>query len=310
MRNALLAGNIPVLLVALSALGACNSDYRSKVELPEDCDRQWFYEDQDGDGWGRPGGNAELLCTADTTDGVLLTARNDLDCDDGEDASSDAELDAAADVTGRVAAICPDELVLGGASTHAFQAAGSEFAAVMPTLDYGHVGQTDPDVTELVSATGAEAACGANGWGGELATFDNLTELAEVTDVLDGIVGDQGYAAFIGLVPDGSSWRWVGKEAGAGLQVTEVGFCNDVHPLPEAVASNPGLHMALVKPIGGDWCFGFPTDANPDAKDPDSPEDGLPTDQFFYRVLYANFVCEREPPLPGEHTVDRGPEEG
>ena len=171
MRNALLAGNIPVLLVALSALGACNSDYRSKVELPEDCDRQWFYEDQDGDGWGRPGGNAELLCTADTTDGVLLTARNDLDCDDGEDASSDAELDAAADVTGRVAAICPDELVLGGASTHAFQAAGSEFAAVMPTLDYGHVGQTDPDVTELVSATGAEAACGANGWGGELATF-------------------------------------------------------------------------------------------------------------------------------------------
>jgi len=289
-----------LLATVLIALGGCHSDYASVVELPQDCEREWYFEDRDGDGWGRPGGNAELRCSADSSEEAQLTARNDLDCDDGEE----TDLELAADVTGRIAAICPDELVLGGASSYAFQAGGSEFAAVLPTLDYSHVGQTDPDVTALVSAPSAAVACGADGWGGDLATFDNLTELREVTGTLEDIVGDEGYAAYVGLVPDGTGWRWVDDST---LPPNELGFCVGDGPTDSEKERNPGLHLALVKPPGEDWCFGYPTDANPEGKDPDEPEDALPEDQFFFRRLYANFICEREPPRALDFTVDRDP---
>lgn len=286
--NSLRLAILPALLLPISALVGCHSDFLPAVQLPDDCDRSWYFEDRDGDGWGAADGNAQWLCAADDSAELQLTARNNLDCDDQVD-----------DVTGRIAAICPDQLVPGGAAGFGFRASGAEFVSVLPTLDYSHVDVVDAEVTPLMWPDGAASACGSTGWGGGLATFANLTELTTVTDEIDAIVGDDGYAAWVGLVPEGTGWRWEDAAAGEGLQVTEVGFCDPFDaPDPTQVDRDPGLRVALVKPPGGDWCFGFPDQAN----ELDAAEG-----TFLYDRRSANFVCEREPPQASDFITDRDP---
>jgi len=277
------------VVAALVGGAGCHSDYRSTVTLPEDCDRQFFFEDVDGDGWGDPEGAYELRCQADEANN--LTARNNLDCDDADDG-----------VTGRTAAICPDELVAGGAAYLAFGASGAEIAAVLPTDDFSHIGSNTVETTDLIWPDGGESACGEVGWGGGLATFANLTELTEVTDELDEIVGGDFYAAWVGLVPndDNTAFVWDGVD-GAGLDINEVGICNPDDKPDATDTQDPGRRMALVKREGQPWCFGFPSDANPATVSP-----GV----FQYTRREANFICERSPPRAADFAIDRDPAGG
>jgi hypothetical protein len=276
---------VPLIVVALG-VSACLSDYRSKYKLPQDCDRQVFFEDLDEDGWGDPDGAAAELCEADP--GAMLTARNNLDCDDDNP-----------EITGLIASICPERLVVGGAEFLGMQEVGSEFAAVLPTADFSHVNDTGIETTALTFAAGAASACGATGWGGGLATFNDLTEFGSVTDRLDAVVGDSYYAAWIGLVPSGTSWKWADAEPGAGMQVDEVGFCDSLNA-PKPDGPDAGVRLALVKPEGGEWCLGFPSDANPD---------DLAEGELEYGARAAYSLCERVPPLASEYPVDLLPAE-
>lgn len=298
LKTAAVVGVAVIALTGISSAVGCSSDYRTQNLLPDDCEREWYFEDQDGDGWGRADGAAEYLCSADDEGG--LTARNNLDCDDGENG---AEVPEA--VTGRTNAICPDELVPGGAAFLGFDASGSEYVAVFPTLDFSHVGDSTVETTELMWAEGAASACGANGWGGSLATFMDDSDQTAVTQALDAKVGDNGYAAWIGLVPNDAEdgWRWEGMEDGEGLDPSGIPRCDPQDaPSPSDVAFDPGLRLALVKPAGGeDWCLGYPSDANPD---------DLGEDDFAYTDRDANFLCEREPPQASEFTVDLGTDAG
>lgn len=270
----------PLIAVALG-LAACHTDFRSEFKLPEDCERKLFFEDIDGDGWGDPDGDSSELCEADGA--ASITARNNLDCDDTNE-----------EITGLVGSICPDRLVAGGAEYLGVQEVGSEFAAVLPTADYSHVGDTGVATTPLIFADGAASACGATGWGGGLATFNDLTEFGSVTDRLDEIVGTSYYAAWIGLEPAGASWKWEDADAGDGMQVNEVGLCNAADA-PDPEGPDSGVRLALVKPAGGSWCLGFPSDANPD---------DLEEGELAYEDRAAHMLCEREPPLASDYTVD------
>ena len=271
---------VPLIAITLG-LAACHTDFRSEFKLPEDCERQLFFEDNDGDGWGEPGAASMELCQADSD--AKLTARNNLDCDDTN-----------VEVTGLIASICPERLVVGGAEYLGMQEVGSEFAAVLPTADYSHVGDTTVETTPLTFASGAASACGPSGWGGHLATFSDLTEFGSVTDRLDEVVGDSYYAAWIGLEPAGAGWKWEDAEAGEGMQVNEVGLC-DAFDAPDPEGPDAGVRLALVKPEGGEWCLGFPSDANPD---------DLEEGELAYEDRAAHSLCERKPPLAGEYPVD------
>jgi hypothetical protein len=281
------------MIVSVLMLAACHSDYRSRFELPTDCERRLFYEDLDGDGWGT-GAEGTLLCEADTERN--LTSRNNLDCDDENSG-----------VTGRISSLCPAQFSVPSAQEPAAYdgslIAGQEIAVSLPTVDFSHVGTPNPQVTPTTWSDGAASACSPTGWGGALATFNNLAELNELTTWLDGVVGDSGYyAAWVGFeaVPGEATWKWSDKAVGEGLALNEVGYCDPGrHPDPSD-ARQAGLRLALVKRPGDDWCFGFPSDANPDA---------LGEDEFAYGERDAHFICERTPPLPADYTVPRYEEE-
>lgn len=273
MRSAL------VLLPGVLALSGCLSDFRPEFVLPSDCDRRLFFEDRDGDGWGDPLGAVEALCEANPAAG--LTARNGLDCDDADPSN-----------TGRVATLCPDNLIVGGSEYLAFAASGREVAVVIPSSGFAHADDPSVDITPVVPAQAAAEACGRLGWGGGLATFANLAELTAVTDALNremqNATGPTYFAAWVGLGPasDGRSWVWQGRDGGLGL--AEVGFCDpDDVPSP-AEATHADRRLALVRrPITGRWCFGRPDQANPE-----SAGEG----QLVYPRLDAHFVCDRPTP--------------
>ena len=266
------------LILSSFALGGCMSDFRSEFILPTDCDRRLYFEDRDGDGWGDPNGDFGSLCEPDPDAG--LVARNNLDCDDTDPGT-----------TGRVGTLCPDNFVVGGASFVAFPSSGREFAAVLSTSD------ERPEVTPTTWAQGAAQACGAMGWGGQLATFSNLTEFASVTERIgQQLESGQTYAGWVGLVPSdaGNSWVWSGREGG--LNLNEVGFCNPDLPPDPADELHADRRVALVRRSTGRWCFGRPVDAN--------IEDGL----VEYTEREAYFVCERSTPQSSGFVVNRPPD--
>lgn len=269
---------LPLTLSAI-ALSGCVSDFRSRFELPSDCDRRLFFEDRDGDGWGDPDGAFESLCEADPESG--LTARNNLDCDDDDPGT-----------TGRIGTLCPDNLVVGGSAYVGFAASGREFAAVLPGPG------ASEEVTPAFWAQGAAQACGELGWGGGLATFANLTEYTSVTSEIEGqLSAGQGYAGWVALVPsdDGSRWVWEGRESG--LNLNEVGFCNPDLPPDPADTTDPDRRVALVRrPGSGRWCFGLPSDANT-----------TDTEAFVYPTREAHFVCERTTPQASAFPTNRAP---
>lgn len=278
---------VPILLVPVVA--GCSSDFRSKYKLPTDCERSLFFEDRDGDGWGDPDGVFESRCEADPEQN--LTARNNLDCDD-DDAS----------VSGRTASLCPGELVSGGTDYVGAKALSGEVVVVLPTADFSHVSDPEVAFTETIWADGAASACSELGWGGGLATFDSFGEFSTVADLVEARMADEGtdyYAAWVGAVPDGSDgWRWEDAESGEGLDIGVVGMCAGA-PSP-GTTSDPGLRLAMVKAAGEDWCFGYPSDAN--------PED-LVDGELAYGDRQAHFVCERGTPLPRDFNINVAPTE-
>lgn len=274
------------MLVASLAVGGCVTDFRSQTVLPSDCERRLFFEDQDGDGWGAPDGAFESLCEPNTE--ASLTARNNLDCDDDDAAT-----------TGLTSTLCPANLVTGGSAYLALGVSGREVAAVLPSSGFEHLGDPEATVTDLVWAQSAAQSCGELGWGGGLATFGNLTELTSVTDALDAqMPAGAHYAAWVGLVPstDADSWVWQGRDGG--LNIAEVGFCNADQVPDPADVTDPGRRLALVRRATGRWCFGYPSDAN----------DGADTSQVAYTRRDAYLVCGRDTPQASAFNVDRAPE--
>lgn len=273
-------------VVGAAVLSGCMSDFRPRFVLPSDCDRQLFFEDLDGDGWGDPQGAFESLCQADPESS--LTSRNNLDCDDDDPVN-----------TGRIATLCPSGLVTGGASFKPLAVSGAEAVAVLPSEDFAHFGDPEVETTPIVWSNAAAEACGENGWGGGLATFGNLTELTAVTDAIAAEMPTGSYyAGWVGLVPsaDGRTWVWEGRDGG--LNLAEVGFCvPDDAPDPEA-DERADRRVALVRLSSGRWCFGYPSDANPASV----PEGGL-----VYTDLDAHFVCSRPTPQATAYTVDQEP---
>jgi len=265
------------LLTGVFVLSGCLSDFRPEFELPSDCDRRLYFQDSDGDGWGDPLGPVEALCEANPAAG--LTARNGLDCDDADPTN-----------TGRIATLCPDNLVVGGSEFIAFAASAREVAVVVPSSGFAHVGDSSVDVTPLVPAQAAAEACGRLGWGGGLATFANLAALTAVTDAINREMQSAPnayFAAWVGLVPasDGRSWVWAGRDGGLGL--AEVGFCDpDDVPSP-AESTHADQRLALVRRTTGRWCFGRPDQANPES---------VGEGQLIYPRLNAHFVCDRATP--------------
>jgi hypothetical protein len=294
---------VSIVLLALGAT-ACASDYRTRLVVPDDCDRQLFFEDADGDNWGDPNGAFELRCEADPA--LDLTARNNLDCDDNDDV-----------ITGRTRSLCPGELVVGGSDFAAAQAVGGEVVAVLPTDDFSHVEDTSVARTPMVWSDAAGSACGDTGWGGQLVSFSNLNDLTDVTQLVEDQmvdVRDDWYAAWIGFVPTtATAGEWDGVE-GDGLSPELIGYCQPEseeggrRPDP-ATSDDPSLRMALVKPAGEvDWCLGFPTDANPP---PTGEVDGQPVwpeGTLLYTDRQAHFICSRPSPSPAAFTTERAPE--
>jgi hypothetical protein len=272
------------LLAGAVGLAGCVSDFRPKFVLPSDCDRQLFFTDADGDGWGDPDGAFEALCQADPE--ASLTARNNLDCDDGDPVN-----------TGRIGTLCPANLVPGGSAFKVLAVSGREAVAVLPSDRFQGGGETTP----LKWANGAAQACGPTGWGGGLVTFANLTEFAAVTDAIAADMPDSGYyAAWVGLVPsaDQRAWVWDGREGG--LNLAEVGFCNPDDMPDPADTSHADRRLAVIRRAHTTrWCFGYPSDANPSTIGDGGVE---------YTRLDAHFICGRATPQAAAYPIDRPPE--
>ncbi|MFT7520563.1 MAG: hypothetical protein ACI9MC_002712 [Kiritimatiellia bacterium] len=290
VRNSLMLASTLVVMVG------CLSDYRSKNELPQNCNKADYFEDHDEDGWGDPDGATSSQCEATSE----FPVRNNIDCDDSDAAT-----------TGLVGATCPDNLVAGGVSYHAIELNGREIVAITPTGDFKDIDGAET-TTAVVSADSAAGACGT-GFGGELVVFSNETEFGAVSDWLDGLIdaGDTNpyYAVWVGVIPTGEddvdAWKWDTEDFGdtEGYNIGALGYCNpDIRPEAND-PSDAGMHLALIRAKGSsDWCFGFPSDVVV------RNEDGSIGDSL-YDLRNAHFLCQREPPLASEYQTDLGASE-
>jgi hypothetical protein len=217
-----------------------------------------YYVDADGDGWGDPNEPSEQLAAPDPD--RALTARNDRDCDDG---------DAA--VTGMTGSICPEDLVLGGATYVANTYGGREYVAV-----YGG--------TDAVWPEAAIDACGPWGWGGEIAGFpDPETLQLGLTDVLGAAIdalpeAERGFSGFVDLTHDGTGWT----TSGGTPVLLSTPWCAGQEPDPDDILAN---RLALVRTVGtSEWCWGTPDDA------------ALPA----HEGRFSHFVCVRDLPAASD----------
>lgn len=273
-------------VLVLMMLGACSSNWEAVTVVDTDLTLRPFYYDEDGDGWGDPTVAPRELASGDESE--HFTARNDRDCDD-----------KSADVTGLVGSICPQGLMGSDTVFKADVYGGNEFIVVGPP----DVAATDDPLDwGMVWPQYAEDACSPWGWGGDLAEFSGTDDAKIVKDLVyaadaSGLVGDgEVFAAWIGIVADGGTWKWA---SGEGVALDQLGFCGDA--APEVPADPARQRLALVRQLPNRWCIGFPEDA----LNGDEPEVEPPYDVGFY----AYFVCEREIPDPDAYALDGIPAE-
>lgn len=268
---------------ALMVLGACSSNWEAVTEVDTDLALLPFYYDFDGDGWGDPEVAPREMVSGDESEG--FTARNDRDCDD-----------SSPEVTGLVGSICPQGL-MGSDTVYAADVyGGNEFIVVGPT---GTATTDDPLDWGMVWPQYAEDACSPWGWGGGLAEFSGTDDAKIVKDLVAGTEGSlledgQVFAAWVGIVADGTTWKW---ESGEGVALDQIGFCGEQAP---AVPADPARQrLALVRQLPNRWCLGFPEDALKG----NEPAEPPPYEQGFY----AYFVCERPIPDPDAYALDTIP---
>jgi uncharacterized protein (TIGR03382 family) len=218
------------------------------------CEQQTWWRDADQDGWGDGRGDPMVTCASEPPlAATLFTARNGLDCDD-EDVA----------VTARVGSACPDRLVTGGAPFAGAVSGHREFAVLL---------SEEP----ALSAGATEPACGA-GWGGEVASFDDTTQLAAVASAVGPTAG---WAGWVGIVGSGDgTWEWSDGRPLAGPFVTCAGT-----PDPGDLPPGRSPRLALVLRDGEQPCFGLPG----------------PAIASGYDEHRANVVCERAIPDPDAH---------
>jgi hypothetical protein len=272
---------LSVLAGALLATTGCGYYWSLQQSIDTGCaSLTEYFLDQDDDGWGQSG-TSVMLCSANQESGH--TATNGRDCDDADP-----------DVTALVGSVCPESLVTGDASFVAAGYGDSEFVAV-------HASGTG-----VVWATEAATACGPWGWGGGLATFDDLEDYDVVTSALDEV--EAVYAGFVDIGWDTANARWVWLD-GSTLDLASVGWCFGTEPTPEDFnayldpdsktypAEIDQIRLALVKREAG-WCIGEPRQALPV---------GLDTGELAefpeYTTKDAHFVCERPTPDPADYST-------
>jgi len=282
-------------LVLPLAVAGCSSNWQA-YQIDTECQKVPYFTDADGDGWGDPADPGTLACT-----GGPSSARNNRDCNDNTD-------EQGASITGRIGALCPDQLVAqSGATQFAPVISGSEFVAV------------DGD-TSLVWADAAAEACGTYGWGGHLATFRDASQLKTV---LAGLGSQDVYAGWVGYSPvvyqtcgsDSQSpcdrWgsydengKWV-EDTSAGTFQVPLCACvaPDADPATCADKYTADLgYLALIRHRAGgstasedNWCLGTPDEADV----------GDATPQ--YSRLYGHFICGRAIPDPLDYSLAQLP---
>jgi len=250
-----MGGPVRIEIAALTALMTTGCSFSWTADIDTACPevRTW-YRDQDDDGWGSATEFQDACGAADE-----FTARNDRDCDDS---------DAA--ITGRIGSICPSQLVLGATVPVGVGLGDLEAVVVVGT-------------TPKVVARAAEDACGASGWGGQLADPADGTAIATLLGATPatwaGYVNDRWNAT-------AETWEW--RRGGAGEAVAEAQLCHfDNDGTAGASDYDPALgFLALVKRTSAtDWCLGTPDEANA----PSCTDD-------CYTERYGHFACERPRP--------------
>jgi hypothetical protein len=246
------------------ALAGCGSywDLRKGESLDVGCAGLLnFYPDADGDKWGEPGSIATQSCTADVKAG--LTASNDLDCDDSDPG-----------ITGKAAAICPQQMVLGLATcVQGTRQGESEFVGTCgetPRVDFDDALQ---DCQAWAGWETPEAVdAGMVGHRG-LAALETEFEYNEISDWLTAQAGTEQVALWVdlrwtGTVSEGA-WQWPdGTEPTfvppcEGAEATPGDFWPDLLPGDGKGDDAVATHLDEVREAlvfdGTAWCRGVPT---------------------------------------------------
>jgi hypothetical protein len=237
-------------------LVGCQSHWVLDEPVDTQSDVYAYFLDEDEDGWGT--GDAIMQVSGDTV--TFFTARNNRDCDD-----------LSVEITGRIGSICPEDLVVGGATYAGAVYGGSEFVLVQ-------------DGTALVWPDYGVDACSPWGWGGALATFTAPDELTSVQELLAEV---PVYAGYIGLSGDGAGgWQW---DDGSGLDTGALHLSWCAGDAPDSTDVDASERLALIKQADGAWCLGDPPDALVDEAwgSYDPPE---------YAMGQGYFICERDVP--------------
>ncbi len=238
--------SIGVIGVTVGLLSGCASDFSAVSEVPEDCDRQRFFVDEDGDGWGGPDAESIYACEPEGE----FTSVNNFDCDDS-DPGITGEYVNMAEGEKATGAKCPGAKAEG--SVVGFPLNGREVFAVKDTSINGGDG---------LDASLWKGRC--SDWGGRLLQLveGDWSELEKLE-----VAGDNRYVAIIHYQSDGSTMRW--GDAGSASEalpnstwsVTER-EC-DVPDAGKTLAEYlaPNLYGAVVyENVDGNyqWCIGSP----------------------------------------------------
>jgi hypothetical protein len=269
-------------LVSVFLLGSgCGYYWELREGIETGCvDSQAYFMDADDDGWGAPA-DYIMACEGDIQSNYV--SRNGLDCDDSDPM-----------VTGKTGAICPQGLISGDVEFTGIVGIDREYVVVHESA-------------ELVTATTAELACGASGWGGDLARLSDEGERILITDELENSGVTSEFAGFMNIgTEDNKSWSWLATDDGPAAEAfdqVDVGanWCLGVEPTPSKYAVEgsasysaelSSARLALVV-RDGFWCFGSPEQTY--ALNNEDPED--------YTLKKAHFICERSKPNPADYEV-------
>ncbi|TNE90106.1 MAG: hypothetical protein EP330_09770 [Deltaproteobacteria bacterium] len=318
------------ITVSLAALTGCiNGNWTTTTTLDGSCTEEAtrdFFLDLDGDGWGEPfvtvGTTREVArsaraCTPAQAVTELAQTYPDLTitvADNNRDCVDDESLDPrAAEITGRIGSICPDQLVPSDTDIFftPFSEGGREMIVVHDDSDAA---------TPIVWGDLAADACGPYGWGGgtfapiaggngdEVEAAGSLLTLVgspgpTLTALRDALsesgvfssAGNGEWAGYVGVVSyemagqaapgSGESGWWWESWTDEGLTYTKVedvdatglGECNGA--LPDATEYN---RLALVRQ-DTTWCLGLPSDVER-------------AGSVDYESRMGHFVCERQIP--------------